>query len=72
MGRKPRIEYEGAVYHVINRGDRGGKVFKDRLDFELFLRCTADACERTGWRIRIAWQGTDGSANASGWVGLLT
>ena len=51
MGRKPRIEYEGAVYHVMNRGDRGGKVFKDRLDFELFLRCTADACERTGWRI---------------------
>ncbi len=51
MARKPRIQYEGAVYHVMNRGDRGGKVFKDRLDFELFLRATGDACERTGWRI---------------------
>jgi len=32
MPRKPRIEYEGAVYHVMNRGDRGGKVFRDELD----------------------------------------
>jgi len=51
MARKPRIEYEGAVYHVMNRGDRGGKVFKDNLDYELFLHTTAEVCERTGWRI---------------------
>jgi hypothetical protein len=24
MARKPRVEYAGAVYHVMNRGDRGG------------------------------------------------
>ena len=65
MARKPSIQYEGAIYHVMNRGDRGGEVFEDRLDFELFLMCTGDACKRTGLRIRIAWQGTDGSANAS-------
>jgi hypothetical protein len=29
MARKPRIEYPGAVYHVMNRGDRGGKIFRD-------------------------------------------
>ena len=29
MARKARIEYAGAVYHVMNRGDRGGKIFKD-------------------------------------------
>jgi hypothetical protein len=22
MPRQPRIEYEGAIYHVMNRGDR--------------------------------------------------
>jgi len=54
MARKPRIEYAGAVYHVMNRGDRGGKVFKDRLDYELFVHTTAEVCERTGWRIH-AW-----------------
>jgi REP element-mobilizing transposase RayT len=51
MARKPRIEYEGAVYHVMNRGDRGGRVFKDRLDYELFLKTMGEACEKTGWRL---------------------
>jgi putative transposase len=51
MARKPRIQYEGAVYHVMSRGDRGGKIYKDRLDYDLFLMATAEACQRTGWRI---------------------
>ena len=51
MARKPRIQYEGAVNHVMSRGDRGGKIWKDRLDYDLFLAATAEACERTGWRI---------------------
>jgi len=38
----------------MNRGDRGGEVFKDRLDYELFLRATAEVCSRTGWRLH-AW-----------------
>ena len=54
MARRPRIEYAGAVYHVMNRGDRGGKVFKDELDYELFLIATREVCERTGWRLH-AW-----------------
>jgi putative transposase len=49
MARKARIEYEGAVYHVMNRGDRGGKVFKDELDYELFVNTTSEVCKRTGW-----------------------
>ena len=51
MSRKPRIEYRGAVYHVMNRGDRGRKVFKDKLDYELFLHAMGEVCERTGWKI---------------------
>ena len=51
MPRKPRIEYAGAVYHVMNRGDRGRRVFLDRLDYELFMHAMDEVCERTGWRI---------------------
>ncbi|MDK2879873.1 MAG: REP-associated tyrosine transposase [Thermoanaerobacteraceae bacterium] len=29
MGRKPRIEYEGAVYHVIQRGNNKKYIFED-------------------------------------------
>ena len=49
MARKPRIEYDGAVYHLMNRGDQGEKVFKDRLDCEIFLGTLATNCQRTGW-----------------------
>ena len=29
MARKLRIEYPGAIYHVINRGDRREAIFQD-------------------------------------------
>jgi len=29
MPRKLRLEYEGAIYHVMNRGDRSEAIFKD-------------------------------------------
>lgn len=51
MPRKPRVEYAGAVYHVMNRGDRGGRVFLDKLDYDLFLAKLTEVCGRTGWRI---------------------
>ena len=51
MARKPRIEYEGAVYHVMSRGDRGGKIFKDLLDYEMFFHGMDEVCERMGWRV---------------------
>src|SRR4030043_662289 len=37
MARKPRIEFEGAFYHVITRGNQRQKVFKDRDDFLKYL-----------------------------------
>jgi hypothetical protein len=37
MPRQLRIEYEGAIYHVINRGDRREPIFRDGKDRELFL-----------------------------------
>jgi len=37
MARKPRIEYEGAFYHVITRGNQKQKIFKDPGDYRKFL-----------------------------------
>jgi hypothetical protein len=32
MARKLRVEYEGAIYHVMNRGDRQEPIFRDDQD----------------------------------------
>ena len=32
MARSPRIEFAGAVYHVISRGDRGEAIYLDDDD----------------------------------------
>jgi len=37
MARPLRIEYAGACYHVMNRGNQGRIVFTDSKDYELFL-----------------------------------
>ncbi len=37
MARKPRIEFDGAFYHVIVRGNQRQKVFKDRDDFSKYI-----------------------------------
>ena len=51
MGRKLRIEYPGALYHVMNRGDRREPIFKDDKDRELFLETLGQACAKTGWQV---------------------
>ncbi len=37
MARKLRVEYPGAMYHVMNRGDRREPIFRDDEDRKLFL-----------------------------------
>ncbi len=37
MARKPRIEFEGAFYHIITRGNQKQKIFKDTGDFRKYL-----------------------------------
>ena len=37
MARKPRIQFEGAFYHVITRGNQRQKVFRDNEDFQKYL-----------------------------------
>ena len=36
MPRKPRIEFEGACYHVIMRGNQRQKIFKGTADYEKY------------------------------------
>jgi putative transposase len=43
MARKLRIEYEGAIYHVMNRGDRREAIFREDDDRHLFLKTLAEA-----------------------------
>jgi hypothetical protein len=51
MARKVRVEFEGALYHVMCRGDRRENIFEDDNDRARFLETLAQACQRTGWRI---------------------
>jgi REP element-mobilizing transposase RayT len=51
MARKPRIEFAGAVYHILSRGDHGENIYQDDEDRKGFLRCLDEVCERTGWKI---------------------
>ena len=51
MARKLRVEYPGAVYHVINRGDRREPIFKSDEDRRLFLTCLDQCCAKTGWQV---------------------
>ncbi|MGO9015442.1 MAG: transposase [Dissulfurispiraceae bacterium] len=37
MARKPRIEFEGAFYHVITRGNQKQKIFRDTEDLQKYL-----------------------------------
>src|ERR1051325_202889 len=54
MARKLRVEYEGAIYHVMNRGARGDPIFRDDQDRLLFLETLAQVCRKTDWQV-LAW-----------------
>ncbi len=54
MARKLRVQYPGAIYHVMNRGDRREPIFLTDSDRELFLETLSQACEKTDWLVH-AW-----------------
>ena len=51
MARKLRLEYAGAIYHVMNRGDRREAIFRTDQDRRLFLETLGQACLKTGWQV---------------------
>ena len=51
MPRKLRIEYPGAIYHVLNRGDQRENIFKGDQDRKRFLSTLEEACAKTEWQV---------------------
>jgi putative transposase len=52
MPRQLRIQYSGAIYHVMSRGDRREEIYRNDLDRAEFLKTLARCCEKTGWLIQ--------------------
>ena len=51
MPRKLRLEYRGAIYHAMNRGDRREDIFRDDEDRKVFLATLGEACQKTRWQV---------------------
>jgi len=51
MPRQLRVEFPGALYHVMSRGDRREAIFLDDVDRQDFLKTLAEACQKTGWQV---------------------
>jgi len=54
MARPLRVEFSGAVYQVMARGNHGQKIFADDKNRQMWLATLAHAWNRTGWHIH-AW-----------------
>ena len=54
MARKLRLESEGGIYHIINRGNYRASIFQQARTKQAFLKCLDEACAKTGWRVH-AW-----------------
>lgn len=54
MPRSLRLEFPGAFYHVMARGNRRETIFHDEHDRRFFLATLSEACAMTGWRVH-AW-----------------
>ena len=48
MSRAWRIEYEGAYYHLMSRGNEGGDIFLNKADRAVFLDTIGEMSERCG------------------------
>ncbi len=53
MARPLRIEYEGAAYHIISKGNRGDYIFREGEDKEVFLDILGRSVDRYGIGIHV-------------------
>ena len=51
MARKPRIEFAGALYHVINRGNYRQDLFSAPGTAQAFEKTLFEVSERCGWEV---------------------
>ncbi len=49
MPRKLRLEYPGACYHVINRGNYRADIFRTEGTKAAFEACLFEACSKSDW-----------------------
>jgi REP element-mobilizing transposase RayT len=51
MPRQLRVEYTGAIYHVVSRGARKKDIYVDDVDRQDFLKMLAEVCQKTGFQV---------------------
>src|SRR5438270_8024873 len=51
MARKVRVQYPGAVYHVMSRGNRRERIVRTDADRQLFLITLGEACQKAGFQV---------------------
>jgi putative transposase len=51
MPRPPRVQFAGAVYHLMNRGVRGEDLYTDAREHGHFLALLAQTCVRYEWLV---------------------
>ncbi|HWI58801.1 MAG TPA: transposase [Bacillota bacterium] len=51
MPRKPRIQYPGALYPVLKRGDQRDDIYYDEVDRQDFVKTLAETCQQTGCEV---------------------
>lgn len=51
MPRKVRVQYPGAIYHVMSRGDQRDDIFFDDVDRHDFIKTLAETCQKTDWQV---------------------
>ena len=57
MPRRLRIEYPGAIYHVMSRCDGKGDIFLNDVDRQDFVKTLAEACQKAGYQPNVCtWE----------------
>ncbi len=51
MARPLRIQFPGAIYHVMNRGNYRDNIFATSGAASAFVDCLWEACEQTKWKV---------------------
>ena len=56
MARSVRVEFPGAFYHVMARGNRREPIFLDKEDGKQFVKALGEVCAMTGGTIGVSVQ----------------
>ena len=51
MPRELRVQYPGAIYHPMDRGDRREDIFEDDKGGRRFLEALGQTGDKAGWQV---------------------